>query len=108
MDTPRVRTTYKFRLYPTPAQAQVLETVLWRCRTLYNVALEERKTAWERCRVSLHYSHQASELPDVKQVCPDFTEVHAQVLQDVLRRLERTYQAFFRRLREGEPPGHPR
>jgi len=42
------RKAYKYRLEPTPAQAQVLETILWRCRTLYNVALEQRKTWWER------------------------------------------------------------
>jgi putative transposase len=108
MDTPSVRKTYKFRLNPTPEQEQALDTVLWRCRTLYNVALEERKTAWERCGVSLHYHDQANELPDLKQACPEYTEVHAQVLQDVLKRLERTYQDFFRRLREGEKPGHPR
>jgi putative transposase len=41
----RVRKTYKYRLYPTSEQEQALDTVLWRCRTLYNVALEERKTA---------------------------------------------------------------
>jgi putative transposase len=30
------------------------------------------------------------------------------VLQDVLARLDRTYQAFFRRLANGEQPGFPR
>jgi putative transposase len=30
------------------------------------------------------------------------------VLQDVLARLDRTYQAFFRRLAAGEQPGFPR
>jgi putative transposase len=108
MDTQSVRKTYKYRLYPTPTQEVALDTVLWRCRTLYNVALEERKTAWERCGVSLNYHDQANELPDLKQACPEYTEVHSQVLQDVLRRLERTYQDFFRRMREGEKPGHPR
>ena len=76
-----------------------------RCRALYNVALEERKTAWERCGVSLTYYHQANELPDLKAACPEYGEIHSQVLQDVLKRLERTYQNFFRRIREGEKPG---
>jgi putative transposase len=108
MDTQSVRKTYKYRLYPTPEQAQALDGVLWRCRTLYNVALEERKTAWERCSVSLRYHEQATELPGLKPACPEYTEAHSQVLQDVLRRLEKTYQAFFRRLRAGDKPGHPR
>jgi putative transposase len=108
MDTPRVRKTYKYRLYPTPEQEQVLDTVLWRCRTLYNVALEERKTAWERCSVSIGYYEQKAELPDLKQACPEYAEVHAHILQDVILRLERAFRDFFRRIREGEKPGYPR
>jgi putative transposase len=85
-----------------------LDTVLWRCRTLYNVALEQRTTAWERCGVSLNSYQQANELPDLKAACPEYGEVHSQVLQDVLRRLDKTYQAFFRRIRRGEKAGFPR
>jgi hypothetical protein len=46
-----VRKTYKEKLRSTPEQEQALDVVLWRCRTLYNVALEQRKTAWERRHV---------------------------------------------------------
>jgi putative transposase len=108
MEPQSVRKTYKYRLYPTPEQAQALDTVLRHCRTLYNVALEGRKTAWERCGVSLNYYHQANELPDLKAACPEYGEVHSQVLQDVLRRLEKTFQAFFRRIQRGEKAGFPR
>src|SRR5215831_1060099 len=108
MEAQRARKTYKYPLYPTPQQAQALDIVLWRCRTLYNVALEERKTAWERCGVSLNYYHQANELPDLKAACPDYGEVHSQVLQVVLRRLEKTFQAFFRRMQRAEKAGFPR
>jgi len=34
--------------------------------------------------------------------------VHSQVLQDVLRRLDKTFQNFFRRLNKGEKAGYPR
>jgi putative transposase len=108
MELQSLRKTHKYRLNPTPEQERALETVLGRCCVLYNVALEERKTAWERCGVSLNYYHQANELPDLKAACPEYVEVHSQVLQDVLRRLEKTYQNFFRRIREGEMPGRPR
>jgi putative transposase len=47
--------TYKYRLSPTLTQVQALGTVLAHCRTLYNTAMEERKTAWERRRVSVNY-----------------------------------------------------
>jgi putative transposase len=104
-----MRKTYKYKLTPTPAQAQALELVLARCRTLYNAALEQRKTWWQRGQgKSATYYQQAMELPDLKTACPEFAEINAQVLQDVLRRLEKTFQAFFRRIQAGEIPGYPR
>jgi len=106
MEQQSVCKSYKGRLYPTPEQEQALDPTLWRCRTLYNVALEERKTAWERRRVSLNYYLQATELPDLKAACPEYAEVNAQALQDALRRLDRAFQAFFRRIRNGETPGY--
>jgi putative transposase len=48
------------------------------------------------------------ELPDLKGACPEYAEIHSQVLQDVLRRADKTYQAFFRRVAEGQTPGYPR
>jgi hypothetical protein len=40
-----VRKAYKYTLRPTPEQMRQLEEVLSRCRTLSNIALEERITA---------------------------------------------------------------
>src|SRR5260370_21923230 len=92
----------------TPALRLGLEVVLGRCRTLYNTALDERKAAWERRGVSVSYFQQKAELPALKADFPDYAEVNAQVLQDVILRVERTVQAFFRRLKNGEQPGYPR
>ena len=101
--------TYKYRLTPTPAQAQALATVLSHCRMLYNVALEQRKTWWDRGQgIGVTYYQQKAELPDVKAACPEVAEVNAQVLQDVILRVERTYQDFFRRIKDGETAGSPR
>jgi hypothetical protein len=100
--------TYKYKLMPTSEQEQALETAVWRCRDLYNAALEERKTAWERRQISVTYYQQKAELPDLKAEFPDYAEVNAQVLQDVILRVERTFQAFFRRVQVGEKPGYPR
>lgn len=103
-----VRKAYKYKLKPTPEQARELEEVLWRCRTLYNTALEERITAYRRCGVTLTCYQQQAELPDVKAAFPEYATIHSQVLQDVLTRLDKTYQAFFRRLKAGQTPGFPR
>src|SRR5579859_951742 len=105
MDQQSVRKTYKYRLVPTSDQERALGAVLWRCRELYNAALEERKAAWEKRRVSVTFAMQSAQLPAIKEVRPEYTEVNAQVLQDVLRRLDKAFHAFFRRVAMGEKPG---
>jgi putative transposase len=104
-----VRRTYKYKLSPTPAQERALKVVLSRCHALYNVALEQRKTWWERGQgKSATYYQQKAELPDLKAACPEYAEINAQVLQDVILRVERTFQEFFRRIQAGEKAGYPR
>jgi putative transposase len=108
MDTPPVRKTFKYKLKSTPEQASAMAFVLRRCRELYNAALQERRDAWQKCGVSLNVAGQSAELPGIKDVRPEYRDVNAQVLQDVLTRLDRAFQAFFRRVQAGEQPGYPR
>src|SRR5260370_5076612 len=97
-----VRKTFKQKLMPTPEQERALERVLWRCRELYNAGLEERKAAWEKCSISVNFARQSAQLPGIKEVRPEYRDINAQVLQDVLHRLDKTFQAFFRRGTNGE------
>ncbi len=108
MDQQTIRKTYKEKLRPTPAQDRALEAVLWRCRELYNAALEQRITAWQRRRVSISRYEQAAELKDIRADFPEYAAIHSHILQDVLARLDKTYQAFFRRVQRGEKAGFPR
>jgi putative transposase len=86
----------------------VLDEVLWRCRELYNAALEQRITAWQRRRVSISRYAQEAELKDNRAAFPEYAAIHSHLLQDVLARLDKTYQAFFRRVQRGERAGFPR
>ena len=106
-DQTACRKTYKEKLRPTPAQERALERVLWHCRTLYNVALEQRIIAWQRCHVSLTRYQQEAELKTIRAEVPEYAAIHSHVLQDVLAHLDRTYHAFFRRVANGEQPGFP-
>ena len=109
METVRsIRKTFKEKLKPTPQQERQLHAVLSRCRMLYNTALEQRITAWTRCHVSLTRYQQEAELKDLRASIPEYATIHSHVLQDVLARLDKTYQAFFRRVLAGEKPGFPR
>lgn len=119
------RKSYKFRIYPNKATAEKLQWVLDRCREVYNAALDERKSAHE-IHVRRHPSYydqetrkqlvtelptcfdQINTLPEIKECRPEYQEIAAHVLQDVLRRLEKAYQRFFAHVKRGEKPGHPR
>jgi putative transposase len=102
------RKTYKEKLRPTPAQERALDAVLWRCRELYNAALDQRITAYQRRHVSLTRYEQEAELKTIRAEMAEYGAIHSHVLQDVLARLDRTYQAFFRRVQRGEKAGFPR
>jgi putative transposase len=108
MEQPTVRKTYKYKLKPTPTQERELGRVLGLCRALYNTALEQRITAWQRARVSVSRFQQEVELKDIRAEFPEYAAIHSHVLQDVLARLDKTYQAFFRRVKVGEKAGFPR
>jgi putative transposase len=102
-----LRTTYRYRLYPTRQQgAELHEQVDEACR-LYNAALDERRSAWRMQRISLNYYTQAAQLPEIR-AAGDLGVVNCSASQDVLRRLDKTFAAFFRRLKAGENPGFPR
>jgi putative transposase len=108
MDEQTVRKTYKYKLKPTPEQERAMAFVMRRCRELYNAALEERREAWQKCGVSVTAASQSAQLPAIKEVRPEYRDIHSQVLQDVLTRLDRAFQAFFRRVKSSETAGYPR
>jgi putative transposase len=108
MEQQTLRKTFKYKLRPTPEQGRELERVLMLCRHLYNVALEQRITAWQRRRVSISRYEQEAELKGIRAEFPDYAAIHSHILQDVLARLDKTYQAFFRRVQRGEKAGFPR
>src|SRR5262245_60579783 len=103
-----VHKTFKYKLQPTPAQEEAMAFVVRRCRELYNAGLQERREAWQKRSVSITAAIQSAQLPGIKEIRPEYSDVHSQVLQDVLTRLDRAFQAFFRRVKSGEKPGYPR
>lgn len=103
-----MRQAFRYRIFPTKAQRTRMERTLEYCRVLYNAGLEQRRTAYRRQHVSLSKARQQADLPVLKTAYPEFSEVYSQVLQDVLTRLDKAFDAFFRRVKAGEKPGYPR
>ena len=102
-----MRKAYKYRIYPTRSQTMLLNQELAAAQSLYNAALEQRRTAWKHRRLSLSYLDQAKELKELR--ASDIqTPANFSACQDVLKRLDKAFQAFFRRLKKGDKPGFPR
>lgn len=99
---------YKYRIYPSKAQQRSLTQTLGLCCELYNAALQERREAYKVSKTSINYHAQAIQLPEIKAVREDVRGIHSQVLQDVLKRLDKAFAAFFRRTKGGEKAGFPR
>ena len=93
---------YKYKIKPNGAFEAQAEATLDACRELYNAAVQERRDAWRMCWVSINRVKQNAQLPDIKKERPDIAAVHSQVLQDVLMRVDKAFDAFFRRCRNGE------
>jgi len=101
--------TYRYRLYPTNAQARALDFLLWQGRTLYNAALEQRIAVYQATGQGVRYPQQWAHFRDLRNARPDTLGLlNATSVQQLLRRLDKAFVAFFRRLKAGEAPGFPR
>src|SRR5262249_330356 len=103
-----MRKAFKYRLYPTVTQEQALTELLETHRRLYNQALAERKTAWEEEQRSVTYSQQSAHLTHARTTNAYLARPNFSSCQATLRRLDRAFQAFFRRVKAGGTPGYPR
>ena len=101
--------THKYRLYPTNAQTRALDFLLWQGRMLYNAALEQRVTVYKETGKGVSYYQQWTYFRDLRNANPDtLGQLNATSVQQMLRRLDKAFVAFFRRLKTGETPGFPR
>ena len=101
--------SYKFKIKrPSKSIVQKFEQTLDVCREIYNAGLQERRDAWKLNRVSVSCFDQINQLSAIKAIREDLETVYSQVLQDILKRLDKTFKAFFSRIKQGEKAGFPR
>ncbi len=101
--------TYKYRLYPTRKQTEILEKTLSLCCWLYNSALQQRIEIYKKYKKSISCYDQINELPNCKKEISELNTIFSQVLQDVLKRIDKAYKNFFRRVTiKGSKAGFPR
>lgn len=100
--------SYKFKLKPSKSVQAKFEQTIDLCRELYNSALQESRDAWKINKVSVNYYIQQAQLPEIKESRPEFKNIYSQILQDVLSRVSKTFDNFFRRFGKGDKVGFPR
>jgi putative transposase len=103
-----MRRAYKFRLRPTARQHLALAACVEVHREVYNAALQERREAWAHSQTRIRYGDQSAQLREIRRLRPDVALWSFSSQQATLRRLNRTFAAFFRRARGGGKPGYPR
>jgi putative transposase len=77
-------------------------------RELYNAALQERRDAWRLSRTRISYGEQSAQLKQIREIRPDVAAWSFSSQQATLRRLNRAFAGFFRRVKAGQAPGYPR
>lgn len=100
--------SYKYRLYPSRSQAVALNGMLGAFCELYNAGLQQRIEAYQRQRKSLGYVDQANELKAVRLADERLAGYSYSAEQQILRRLDKAFAAFFRRLKTKAKAGFPR
>lgn len=100
--------SYRFRLFTTTVQETALNDMLGAFCDLYNAGLQQRIEAYRRQGVSLRYGNQVAELKAVRAVDERLAGYSFSAEQQVLRRLDKTFSAFFGRIKRGAKPGFPR
>jgi len=85
-----------------------MHETLFACSLVYNHCLAQRKETWEKTQQSITCYDQTKQLPALKKESERYQTVYSQVLQEVVRRVDKAFQNFFRRVKRGEKPGYPR
>jgi putative transposase len=100
--------TYKYRLYPNRSQSDAIANMLDDFCALYNAGLQQRIEAYQRRGVSLSYGMQAGELKATRAAYDRLAQWSFSAEQQVLRRLDKSFRAFFGRVKRGDKAGFPR
>jgi putative transposase len=111
------RTHWNSRQFARPSNThsnrRLSKKMRWRlsCAAVVNAITRPSKSVQVRGGnggVNITEASQSAQLPAIKEVCPEYRDINAQVLQDALTRLDRAFQRFFARVKTGETPGCPR
>lgn len=93
---------YKYRIYPNKEQEILINKTIGCYRFVYNYYLARKIELYKNEQKSLTYNQCANDLKNLKMQYDWLKEVDSISLQQSLRDLDKAYQNFFRRVKQGE------
>lgn len=99
---------YKFRIYPTALQIEQINKSINCARFVYNYYLADRKRQYEETGKSPTRFQQDKDMTSLKKKLVWLKEAESSALQNSIKDLDKAFQNFYRRVRNGEIPGYPR
>lgn len=87
---------FRYRLYPTPSQEELIAKHIGSVRFLYNLALETKQTAYAGSKVNLSRYDLSAQIPELKKECPWLKEINSQSLQQALVHMDTAFNNFFK------------
>ncbi len=87
---------FKYRIYPTNEQAELINKHIGSCRFVYNLALETKQMAYSGHRINLSCFDLIKQLPDLKTECEWLNEINSQSLQQSITHLDNAFTRFFK------------
>lgn len=88
--------TYKYKLNPNNSQMKTFEEWINTCRLIYNISLEQKDYAYSSRRYNVSKYESYNQLPDLKNEFTFIKNVHSDVLQEVIDRLFKSYDKFYK------------
>lgn len=106
--TETITRIFEYKIKPNRAFIAAAENVLLQCQRLYNACLEQKISHYQYAGKSISWVEQCQQVTDLREADPAHKAIPRNIQTDVVKRLDKAYQAFFRRVRAGETAGFPR
>jgi len=87
---------FKYRLYPSEPQKELIAKHIGSSRFVYNLALETKNTAYLGSKHNYSSFDLVNQLPELKKECEWLKEVNSQSLQQSIQNMDIAFKKFFK------------
>ncbi len=87
---------FKYRIFPTESQKELIAKHIGHSRYVYNLALETKNAAYISAKHNYSAFDLIKQLPELKKECPWLKEVNSQSLQQAIQNMDIAFKNFFK------------